>query len=254
MNNNQATIQKLEKMRLQGMARAFRSTMETGAKNQFTPDELLSHVVDAEWDDRHNRRLQRLLKAARFRYQAGFEEIDYGLSRNLEKNQLLRLSSCQWIEEHQDVILSGPCGTGKSFIACALGTQGCLHGYKVGYYAASKLLAHLKLCRADGSYLKELTRIQKQALIVVDDFGLQVLDGQSRLSLLEILEDRYGRASSIFVSQLPVSKWHEVIGDPTIADAICDRIVHSAHHIELKGESVRKIYAKRKVERKGRLV
>lgn len=254
MNNNQATLEKLAMMKLNGMVKAFRSTMETGAKNQFTADELLSHLVDAEWDERHNRRLQRLLKAARFRYHAGFEEIDFQLNRNLQKNQILRLSNCQWIEEHQDLILSGPCGTGKSFLACAFGGQACLHGYKVGYYQASKFFSLLKLCRADGSYLKELNRIQKQALFIVDDFGLQVLDAQSRVSLLEILEDRYGRASSIFVSQLPVSKWHEVIGDPTIADAICDRIIHSAHRIELKGESVRKIYSQRKNEWKGRLV
>jgi DNA replication protein DnaC len=254
MNNNQATLQKLEQMRLHGMSRAFRGTMESGAKNHFTPDELLSHVVDAEWDERHNRRLQRLLKAARLRYPAGFEEIDFALNRNLDKNQLLRLSDCRWIEEHQDVIVSGPCGSGKSFLACALGTQACLYGYRVGYYAASKLFGQLKLSRADGSYLKELGRIQKQALIILDDFGLQSLDAPSRLSLLEILEDRYGRASSIVVSQLPVSAWHETIGDPTIADAICDRIVHGAYRIELKGESVRKLYTQRKAEKKGRLV
>ena len=254
MNNNQATLQKLEQMRLHGMSRAFRGAMESGAKNHFTPDELLSHVVDAEWDDRHNRRLQRLLKAARLRYPAGFEEIDFALNRNLDKNQLLRLSDCRWVEEHQDVIVSGPCGSGKSFLACALGTQACLYGYRVGYYAASKLFGQLKLSRADGSYLKELGRIQKQALIILDDFGLQSLDAPSRLSLLEILEDRYGRASSIVVSQLPVSAWHETIGDPTIADAICDRIVHGAHRIELKGESVRKLYTQRKAEQKARLV
>jgi DNA replication protein DnaC len=163
------------------------------------------------------------------------------------------MSDCRWIEEHQDVIVSGPCGTGKSFLACALGTQACLYGYRVGYYASSKLFGQLKLSRADGSYLKELSRIQKQALIILDDFGLQSLDAPSRLSLLEIFEDRYGRRSSIVVSQLPVSAWHETIGDPTIADAICDRIVHGAHRIELKGESVRKLYTQRKVEQKGRV-
>ena len=140
MNNNQATVEKMELMKLHGMVRAFRSTMETGAKNQFTPDELLSHLVDAEWDERHNRRLQRLLKTARFRYQAGVEEIDFSLNRNLNKNRIMRLSSCQWIEEHQDLILSGPCGTGKSFLACALGSQACIHGYKVGYYAALEMV------------------------------------------------------------------------------------------------------------------
>lgn len=242
MNNNQATLEKLERMKLRGMARAFRSTMESGTRSQFTADELLSHLVDAEWDDRYNRKLSRLLKAARFRYQACFEQIDFGLRRNLDKNQMLRLSGCQWVEEHHDIIISGPCGVGKSFLASALARQACVYGHKVGYYPASKLFSQLKLCRADGSYLKELARIQKQAVFVIDDFGLERLDAQSRLSLLEILEDRHGRASSVFVSQLPVAQWHEVIGDPTIGDAICDRIIHSAHRIELKGESVRKIY------------
>jgi len=243
MNNNQATLQKLEQMKFYGMARAFTNTMETGIKNQFTADELVSHLVDAEWDDRHNRKLTRLLKGARFRYKASFEEIDFSLNRNIDKNQLLRLSNCQWVESHQDCILTGPTGAGKSFIASALGHQACMYGFKVGYYPCSKLFAHLKLSRADGSYLKELTKIQKLDVIILDDFGLEPLDAQSRLTLLEILEDRHGRKTSVFVSQLPATNWHEVIGDPTIADAICDRIIHNAHRIELKGDSVRKIYA-----------
>jgi len=242
MNNNQATLQKLERMRLHGMARAFTNTMDTGIKNQFTADELVSHLVDAEWDNRYNRTLSRLLKAARFRYKASFEEINFTLNRNIDKNQLLRLSKCQWIEAHQDCIFTGPTGTGKSFIASALGHQACMYGFRVGYYSCTKLFSHLKLSRADGSYLKELTHIQKLDVIILDDFGLEPLDAKSRLTLLEILEDRHGRKSSVFVSQLPVNNWHEVIGDPTIADAICDRIIHNAHRIELKGDSVRKIY------------
>jgi DNA replication protein DnaC len=243
MNNNQATLQKLQQMKLYGMVRAFTSTMESGSKNQFTSDELLSHLVDAEWDDRHNRKLTRLLKGARFRYKASFEEINFTLKRNLDKNQLLRLSNCQWIESHKDCILTGPTGAGKSFIASALGHQACMYGFKVLYYPCSKLFAHLKLSRADGSYLKELTKILKMDVIILDDFGLEPLDAQSRLTLLEILEDRHGRKSSVFVSQLPVANWHEIIGDPTIADAICDRIIHNAHRIELKGDSVRKMYS-----------
>jgi DNA replication protein DnaC len=243
MNNNQATLQKLQQMKLYGMVRAFTSTMESGSKNQFTSDELLSHLVDAEWDDRHNRKLTRLLKGARFRYKASFEEINFTLKRDLDKNQLLRLSNCQWIESHKDCILTGPTGAGKSFIASALGHQACMYGFKVLYYPCSKLFAHLKLSRADGSYLKELTKILKMDVIILDDFGLEPLDAQSRLTLLEILEDRHGRKSSVFVSQLPVANWHEIIGDPTIADAICDRIIHNAHRIELKGDSVRKMYS-----------
>jgi DNA replication protein DnaC len=243
MNNNQATLQKLQQMKLYGMARAFTSTMEAGSKSQFTSDELLSHLVDAEWDDRHNRKLTRLLKGARFRYKASFEEINFTLKRDLDKNQLLRLSNCQWIESHKDCILTGPTGAGKSFIASALGHQACMYGFKVLYYPCSKLFAHLKLSRADGSYLKELTKILKMDVIILDDFGLEPLDAPSRLTLLEILEDRHGRKSSVFVSQLPVANWHEIIGDPTIADAICDRIIHNAHRIELKGDSVRKMYS-----------
>jgi len=248
MNNNQATINKLEAMKLHGMARAFRATMETGVKHSFTPDELLSHLVDTEWEDRHNRKIQRLIKAARFRYPASFEEIDFGLPRNLDKNMLLRLSDSSWIERHQIVLLTGPTGVGKSFIAQALGHQGCMYGFKTGYYPCSKLFKHLKLTRDDGSYLRELSRIQKQDLFVLDDLGLEPFDAPSRLSLLEILEDRLKRKSSIIVSQIPINMWHEIIGDPTIADAICDRIVHSAHRIELKGESVRKLYARREIE------
>lgn len=243
MNNNQATLQKLGQMKLYGMARALTNTIEAGNKSQFTADELISHLVDAEWDDRYNRKLARLLKGARFRYKASFEEIDFTINRGLDKNQLLRLSNCQWIESHQDCIVTGPTGAGKSFIASALGNQACMYGFKVIYYPSSKLFAHLKLSRADGSYLKELTKILKMDIIIFDDFGLEPLDAQSRLTLLEILEDRHGRRSSVFVSQLPVAKWHEIIGDPTIADAICDRIIHNAHRIELKGESVRKMYS-----------
>ncbi len=229
-------------MRLPGMARAFRSTMETGLKESFTPDELISHLVDTEWDDRHNRRLTRLIKAAQFRYRACFEEIDLESPRNLEKNSLLRLSERGWIEVHQNVLITGPTGSGKSFIVSALGHQACLHGFKTGYYSCSKLFKQLKLARADGSYLKALLRIQKQDLFILDDIGLEPFDAQSRLALLEILEDRIGRRSTIIVSQIPIGMWHQIIGDPTIADAVCDRIFHSSHRIELKGESMRKKY------------
>ena len=225
MNSNQATLQKLTVMRLNGMARAFRATMETAVKQSFSPDELISHLVDVEWDDRHNRKLKRLIKAARFRHQATFEEINFGLKRNLDKNQLLRLSDCGWIERHQNILFTGPTGVGKSWIAQALGHQSCVYGFRTGYYHCSKLFQHLKLCRADGSYLKELARIGKQDLFILDDLGLEPFDGQSRLSLLEILEDRAGRKSSIIVSQIPVNRWHEVIGEPNTTECHTSRSV-----------------------------
>lgn len=248
MNNNTATMEKLERMSLHGMARSLRTALEAGGGSQMSPEEFLSTLVDAEWDDRKDRKLARLLKGARFRYRAGVEDVDFGLRRNLTKAAFLRLADCRWIKDHQSLIISGPCGSGKSFLASALGQQACIYGYRVLYCSASKLFAELKLSKADGSYLRELGKIARRDLIVVDDFGLEPLDAPSRLALLEILEDRHERASTLLASQLPVAKWHEAIGEPTIGDAICDRIVHTAHRIELKGESVRKLYAQRTSE------
>ena len=243
--NNEATISKMQKMKLYGMLKAFNQSLEAGMMDKFTADELLGHLVDAEWDDRHNRRLQRLIKAAKFRYRASLDEIDFKLDRGLDKNMLLRFSSCSWIEKRRDIIITGPTGVGKSFLASALGFQGCMYGFRVLYFNCSKLFSQLRLKKADGTYNKELDRIQKQEVLVLDDFALHPFDTQSRLSLLEIMEDRHGRGSTVISSQFPVKSWHEIIGEPTIADAICDRIIHSAYRIELKGESVRKKYAKK---------
>lgn len=248
MNNTTATLEKLDRMGLRGMARSLRTAQEAGGGTNISPEELLSTLVDAEWEDRRGRKLARLLKGARFRYRAGVEDVDFGIKRNLSKPTFLRLADCRWIEQHQSLIVTGPCGSGKSFIASALGQQACIMGYRVLYAPASKLFAQLKLAKADGTYLRELGKMARQELLAIDDFGLEALDVASRLALLEILEDRHGRASTLIASQLPVAKWHETIGDPTIADAICDRIVHSAQRIELKGESVRKLYAHRTKE------
>jgi DNA replication protein DnaC len=252
MNNNQATVQKLELMGFWGMMRALRQSMESSAATQeFTADELVARLVDAEWDERQGRRLARLMKNARMRYRAGLEDMDFALKRNLDKNQLMRLSDCRWVEQRQDLVITGPCGCGKSFIASMLGQQACIHGHTVSYWSAPKLFEQMKLCKADGSYLRELAKLARKRLLIVDDFGLEVLDTASRLILLEILEDRHGRASLLMTSQLPVAQWHQVIGEPTVGDAICDRIVHTAHRLELKGESVRKLYAHR-AEAKGK--
>jgi len=242
--NNQGTIEKMQKMKLHGMVKAFKSTMETGIKKNFTADELIGHLVDAEWDDRYNRKMQRLIKGARFRYQASIEQIDFQLNRNLDKNMVLRFSDCGWIEKKQDIIITGPTGSGKSFLSTALAHQGCMYGFKVLYFNCSKLFSKLKLAKADETYASELKRIQKQDVLVIDDFGLNPFDTQNRLMLLEIMEDRHGTKSTVITSQFPTNKWHDVIGEPTIADAICDRIVHGAFRIELKGESVRKKYAR----------
>lgn len=243
--NNEATLEKMNQMKLYGMVRAFKTTLETGMNHKFTTDELLAHMIDAEWDDRYNRKLERLIRVAKFRYQATFEQIDFTLNRNLDKNTILRFSDGNWIREKKNVIITGPTGVGKSFIAAALGHQACVLGFKTLYFHCSKLFPRLKLFKADGTYLKELNKIQKQDVLILDDFGLQLLEIQSRLMLLEILEDRHGIKSTVIVSQLPVSSWHEIIGDKTIADAICDRIIHTAYRLEMKGESVRKKYSQR---------
>ena len=240
--NQTATMQKLEEMRLSGFSRVYREMQETGMNKDFTIDEVIAHLVQAEWDDRYNRRLERLLKNAKFRYQASMEQIDYIAKRKLDKVQMLRLSSCDWIKRKQSIIISGSTGLGKSFLASALGHQACQLGYKVYYRNCSKLFDQLKMAKADGSYINEINRIEKLDLLILDDFGLRPLDNSQRLILLELLEDRHGKRSTIITSQLPVKSWYDIIGEPTIADAILDRLAHSSHRIELDGDSLREKY------------
>lgn len=232
-------LNKMKQMRLTGMARAFHLTLESGKNEKFTPDEMVSHLVDSEWDERYNRKLERTLQSARFRYKASAEQIAFDDNR-VDKNQVLRLADCEFIKRKENIIITGSTGIGKSFIASALGHQACALNYRVLYQHNTKLFARMKIAKADGSYLRELAKIEKQHLLIIDDFGIQPLDAQSRSALMEIIEDRHGRCSTIITSQVPVSMWHEVIGEQTIADAILDRIVHDAHRIEMKGESLRK--------------
>lgn len=232
-------LNKMKQMRLTGMARAFHLTLESGKNEKFTPDEMVSHLVDSEWDERYNRKLERTIQSARFRYKASAEQIAFDDNR-VDKNQVLRLADCEFIKCKENIIITGSTGIGKSFIASALGHQACALGYRVLYQHNTKLFARMKIAKADGSYLRELAKIEKQHLLIIDDFGIQPLDAQSRSALMEIIEDRHGRCSTIITSQVPVSMWHEVIGEQTIADAILDRIVHDAHRIEMKGESLRK--------------
>lgn len=236
--NNQ-TIEKMKAMKLYGMARAMASAIDMGIKD-ITPDQFIAHLVDAEWDDRYNRRLDRLIKNAKFRYRASIDEIDFSLTRNLDKNMILRFSDCSFVKNKKNIIITGPTGVGKSCIMSALGNQACIYGYVTLYFNTQKLFSALKLSKADGSYISQVRKIEKADLLLLDDFGLEKLDSQSRLSLLEILEDRHGLSSTIITSQFPISAWHEIIGDPTIADAICDRMINSSYRIELGGESVRK--------------
>jgi DNA replication protein DnaC len=238
MNTN--TLDKMRKLKFFGMYHAFQSTLETGKTDDYTTDELLAHLVDAEWDDRHNRRIDRQILYAKFRYKASVEDVHYHADRSIDRNQIMRLADCTFIERNENLLITGSTGIGKSYIASAIGYQACTLGYRVFYASTPKLFSKLKMAKADGSYLKEVAKIERQQLLILDDFGIQPFDAQSRAALMEIIEDRHGKTSLIITSQLPVSKWYDVIGEKTIADAILDRIVHSAHRIELKGESMRK--------------
>jgi DNA replication protein DnaC len=239
MPQNQ-TIAKLNQMKLFGMARAYEMLQSTRQSAGMTDAELVSHIVEAEWDDRQNQKLQRLLKSAKFRYHACVEEVAFTQDRNLDKSTFLKLAGCDYLEKKENVIITGATGVGKSHIASALGNEACIKGYKTTYCNVSKLLSLLKMKRADGSFLREIEKLERQDLLILDDFGLALLDTQNRLDLLEIIEDRHGKKSTIMTSQLPLNKWHDVIADSTIADAILDRLVHNAHRIELKGPSLRK--------------
>ena len=237
---NKESLDKMNRMRLLGMHHAFETSIETRQMEQFTNDELVHHLVQSEWDDRQYRSLQRGLKNANFRYKASIEQLDYTEERGLDKNLVQRLSDCSFIKKGEDLFITGSTGTGKSFLASALGQQACLLGYKVLYTNTTKLLSQLKMAKADGAHLKELSAIEKKDVLILDDFGVQPLDAQSRALLLDIIEDRHSKHTTIITSQVPVKKWHEIIGEKTLADAILDRIVHQSIRIELYGDSLRK--------------
>ena len=235
----QEILDKMRQMRLNGLARAFQHTLDGGRNERYTPDEMLTHLIESEWDERHNRKLDRSLKDARFRYKASVEAINFDDNR-LDKNQVTRLATCEFIKRKENIILTGSTGIGKSFVASAIGHQACALGFRVLYQHSTKLFARMKIAKADGTYLKELSRIERQQVLIIDDFGIQPLDAQGRSALMEIVEDRHGKSSTILTSQVPVSLWHEIIGEQTIADAILDRLVHDAHRIDMKGESLRR--------------
>ena len=237
---NEETLQKMKQMKFHGMAPMFRAIIEDGRIAAMTADEMISVLIESEWDDRNNRRIERNVRNARFRYRASLEKIYFDIKRNLDKNQMMRLGDCSFISRRENIIIIGSTGIGKSYIASAIGNQACTIGYKVLYANTYKLLSRLKMAKADGSYIKEIARIEKQDLLILDDFGLQPFDSNNRSALMEIIEDRHGKHSTIITSQVPVSHWYDLIGEQTIADALLDRIVHDAHRLELTGESLRK--------------
>lgn len=237
---NETTLEKMRKMNLFGMHRVFKTSLESGKKEKCTTDEMIANLIQSEWDDRQNRGIERLTKNAKFRYKASMEEISFENTRNIDKNQIKRLGECTFINKNENIFITGSTGIGKSYIGSAIGHQACSLGYKVLYHNTAKLIGKLKIAKADGSYPKEVAKIERQNVLILDDFGIQPFDAQGRAMLMEIIEDRHGKGSLIITSQVPVSKWYDVIGDKTMADAILDRIIHQSHRLELKGESMRK--------------
>lgn len=236
---NQQTLDQLLRLKLRGMSYAYQEQLQQPAQD-LSFEERFALIVDREWTYREDLRLKRLLKVAKLREPACVEDIDYRHPRGLDRSVLKSIASCQWITKSQNLILIGPTGSGKTYLACALANQACRLGFMTLYVRISKLLQDFQIAKADGSYVKLLTKLAKLNLLIIDDWGLTPLTPAERRDFLEILDDRYNRGSTLITSQFPITTWHDLIGEPTIADAILDRLVHAAHKITLKGDSMRK--------------
>jgi DNA replication protein DnaC len=234
-------MDKLHALKLTAMATAWTEQQQHAEASSLGFDDRFGLLVDAEWLARENKHLARALQEAKLKLpHACIEAIDYPARRELDKSVIRQLATCRWVQEHHAVIVTGATGTGKSFIACALAQQACRKGYRAYYRRASRLFDDLRLARADGTYGRLLGKLARMDVLVLDDWGLAPVQDQERRDLLEILEDRYGTRSTIVTSQLPPTQWHDHIGEPTLADAICDRLLHNAHRIVVKGPSRRK--------------
>jgi DNA replication protein DnaC len=237
------TIEQLHALRLRGMAAALEDQLAHSLAEDLAFEDRLALLVERELSWRDDRRLQRLLQEAKLRLAACVEDLDFRAPRGLQKSVILRLAAGEWVRHHQVVLVTGPTGAGKTYLACALGQAACRTGYTVRYFRLGRLLGDLALARADGSYGKLLNKLGKTDLLILDDWGLAPLADAERRDLLEVLEERYGRRATLVTSQLPIEHWHEYINSPTLADAILDRLLHGAHKLILKGGSMRKLQA-----------
>jgi len=234
------TLDKLESLRLHGMVQALKQQWQQPELYELSFEQRLGLLVDRESDLRQTRQMQTRLRKAKLRQNAVVENIDFKHPRGMDRSQVLQLATCQWIKHKQNLLITGPTGVGKSYLACALAHTACREGFSVLYLRIARLFADLALARGDGRYIKLLTTFAKTDLLLLDDYGLAPLAKEQHYDFLEILEDRHGLRSTLVTSQLPVEHWHEQIGDPTTADAILDRLVHNAHTLQLKGGSMRK--------------
>jgi DNA replication protein DnaC len=238
--NTENTLEQLRQMKLAGMARRYEVVLEQPLHQQPDAHTLLAMLSDAEWHNRKQSRTQLFLKLARLRFNALPEQVKASPQRGITKEQLIQLCDGMFIAKAENLLITGATGCGKSYLACALGRQACTLGYRTLYYSMNRFIEALATARLDGSYIKWLNQIAKTPLLILDDFGLQPLEHNMKITILQILEDRYGKGATVVTSQLPVKEWHQYLNEPTIADAILDRLTAGAHRIELKGESLRK--------------
>lgn len=238
--NTQNTIDQLSKLKLQGMAKTYKAILSLPIQDQPSIHQLMAQMADSEMQQRNNKKTEMFLKLSKLRYNAMIEQIYCNANRNFSKENLLALVDCNFIDRAQNILISGATGCGKSYLACALGRQACSLGYKTLYFGMIRFIEKIIQSKIEGSYIKFINSLSKGNLIIIDDFGLHPLTTETRLTLLQMLEDGYGKTSFIFTSQLPVEKWYDYIGEPTLADAIMDRLAVNANRIELKGESLRK--------------